>query len=162
MAQRTGGSFFSMGEGKRKRRAHAAVLEGCPWCIYCADVPATTVDHVPPIIMFAQRQRPKVLSSGVAKLAMAAPSTLIWSRLWSACHAQFKNGGGPRGDEERLFGNQQQHSRASGGNVLVSRSNNRLQDGPSKMEACFAAMGRWSRLTCKPSRSRSDLLSTMK
>jgi hypothetical protein len=54
-----------MGEGKRKRRAHAAVLDGCPWCIYCGgDLPATTVDHVPPIIMFAQRRRPKGLEFG--------------------------------------------------------------------------------------------------
>jgi hypothetical protein len=54
-----------MDESKRKRRAHAAVLDGCPWCIYCGgDLPATTVDHVPPIIMFAQRQRPKGLEFG--------------------------------------------------------------------------------------------------
>jgi hypothetical protein len=54
-----------MGESKRKRRAHAAVLDGCPWCIYCGgDVPATTVDHVPPIIMFALRRRPKGLEFG--------------------------------------------------------------------------------------------------
>ncbi|MCK1312007.1 hypothetical protein [Bradyrhizobium sp. 23] len=54
-----------MGESNRKRRAHAAVLDGCPWCIYCGgDLPATTVDHVPPIIMFAQRQRPKGLEFG--------------------------------------------------------------------------------------------------
>jgi hypothetical protein len=54
-----------MGETKQKRRAHAAVLDGCPSCIYCGgDLPATTVDHVPPIIMFAQRQRPKGLEFG--------------------------------------------------------------------------------------------------
>lgn len=54
-----------MGESKRKRRAHAAVLDGCPWCIYCGgDMPATTVDHVPPIIMFERRRRPKGLEFG--------------------------------------------------------------------------------------------------
>src|SRR5215211_3632524 len=54
-----------MGESTRKRRVHAAVLDGCPWCIYCGgDVPATTVDHFPPLIMFAQRRRPKGLESG--------------------------------------------------------------------------------------------------
>lgn len=54
-----------MGERKQKRRAHAAVLESCPWCIYCGgDKPATTVDHVPPIIMFEQRRRPKGLEFG--------------------------------------------------------------------------------------------------
>ena len=51
-----------MGESNQKRRVHAAVLDSCPWCIYCGgDMPATTVDHVPPIIMFAQRRRPKGL-----------------------------------------------------------------------------------------------------
>ncbi|MGY4365277.1 hypothetical protein ACVW1A_001342 [Bradyrhizobium sp. LB1.3] len=59
------GVFLLMGESNLKRRAHAAVLDGCPWCIYCGgDLPATTVDHVPPIIMFAQRQRPKGLEFG--------------------------------------------------------------------------------------------------
>lgn len=54
-----------MGESKRARCAHAAVLVGCPSCIYCGgDLPTTTVDHVPPIIMFAQRQRPKGLEFG--------------------------------------------------------------------------------------------------
>lgn len=50
------------GESKARRRANEAVLRGCPHCIYCGgDVLATTVDHVPPIIMFAERRRPKGL-----------------------------------------------------------------------------------------------------
>ncbi|MGM4958207.1 hypothetical protein ACT4MK_19295 [Bradyrhizobium barranii] len=54
-----------MGESKLKRRAHAAVLDSCPCCIYCGgDLLATTVDHVPPIIMFEQRRRPKGLEFG--------------------------------------------------------------------------------------------------
>ncbi|MGY3347724.1 MULTISPECIES: hypothetical protein [unclassified Bradyrhizobium] len=54
-----------MGESKQKRRVHAAVLSRCPLCIYCGgDQLATTVDHVPPIIMFEQRQRPKGLEFG--------------------------------------------------------------------------------------------------
>lgn len=54
-----------MGESKQKRRSHATVLDSCPHCIYCAgEQPATTVDHVPPIIMFAQRRRPKGLEFG--------------------------------------------------------------------------------------------------
>lgn len=54
-----------MGESKQKRRAHEAVRHDCPWCIYCGgDVPSTTVDHVPPIIMFAERKRPKGLEFG--------------------------------------------------------------------------------------------------
>src|ERR1700731_1899017 len=46
-----------MGEAKRKRRSHAAILEAYPYCIYCGD-PATTAEHMPPIIMFWGRQRP--------------------------------------------------------------------------------------------------------
>src|SRR3954467_2212243 len=54
-----------MGESKQKRRAHATLLDSCPWCIYCGgDQSSTTVDHVPPIIMFDQRQRPKGLEFG--------------------------------------------------------------------------------------------------
>lgn len=51
-----------MGEAKRKKRAHAAILEQQPGCIYCAGVSrATTVEHMPPIQMFRERQRPKGL-----------------------------------------------------------------------------------------------------
>jgi hypothetical protein len=49
-----------MGESKAKKRAHNAILAACPWCIYCGS-PATTIDHVPPRIMFRDRQRPKGL-----------------------------------------------------------------------------------------------------
>jgi hypothetical protein len=65
-----------MGESKRNRRVHAAVLDGCPWCVYCGgDVPATTVDHVPSIIMFAQRQRPKGLAFGSCEATFIVPRT---------------------------------------------------------------------------------------
>ena len=51
-----------MSESRTKRRAHRALREACPWCIYCGgDVAATTIDHVPPLIMFRQRYRPKGL-----------------------------------------------------------------------------------------------------
>jgi hypothetical protein len=49
-----------MGEARSKRRAHAAALIAYPWCIYCGD-PATTVEHMPPRMMFLGKQRPKGL-----------------------------------------------------------------------------------------------------
>jgi hypothetical protein len=57
-----------MGEAKVKRRAHAAILESFPWCIYCGGVnPADTIEHMPPIQMFYQRQRPKGLEFPACK-----------------------------------------------------------------------------------------------
>jgi hypothetical protein len=49
-----------MGQAKAKRRAHAAILERFPFCIYCG-VAATTIEHMPPIQMFRLRARPKGL-----------------------------------------------------------------------------------------------------
>jgi hypothetical protein len=49
-----------MGESKAKKRAHSAILEACPWCIYCGSA-ATSIEHMPPRIMFLARQRPKGL-----------------------------------------------------------------------------------------------------
>jgi hypothetical protein len=51
-----------MGEAKAKRRAHASILKAHPWCIYCGGVyPADTIEHMPPIAMFDDNQRPKGL-----------------------------------------------------------------------------------------------------
>lgn len=51
-----------MSESGRKKRAHAAVLRSCPWCIYCGGTtPATTVEHMPPRVMFRAKHRPKGL-----------------------------------------------------------------------------------------------------
>jgi hypothetical protein len=51
-----------VGEARASRRAHATLLAKHPSCIYCAGAnPATTVEHMPPIMMFDQRQRPKGL-----------------------------------------------------------------------------------------------------
>lgn len=51
-----------MSESRAKRRAHDAVFAECPNCIYCAgEVPATSIDHVPPRVIFRGRQRPKGL-----------------------------------------------------------------------------------------------------
>lgn len=55
---------LSMGEAKRSGRQTllARLLAVQPHCIYCGGTtPATTVDHMPPITMFALRQRPKGL-----------------------------------------------------------------------------------------------------
>jgi hypothetical protein len=51
-----------MGEAKRKLRAHAAILADEPGCIYCAgENVATTIEHMPPVVAFEGRQRPKGL-----------------------------------------------------------------------------------------------------
>jgi hypothetical protein len=51
-----------MGEARANRRAHATVLNAYPWCIYCGGQnPATTVEHMPPRMMFLGKQRPKGL-----------------------------------------------------------------------------------------------------
>jgi hypothetical protein len=57
-----------MGEAKARRRAHAAILEKFPWCIYCGGANlADTIEHMPPIQMFYQRQRPKGLEFPACK-----------------------------------------------------------------------------------------------
>lgn len=51
-----------MSESRTKKRAHAKVLQACPHCIYCGgEVSATTIDHVPPRVIFHGRRRPKGL-----------------------------------------------------------------------------------------------------
>lgn len=49
-----------MGEAKRKNRLRAQLLAANPTCIYCTS-PSETVEHMPPVIMFTRRQRPKGL-----------------------------------------------------------------------------------------------------
>ncbi len=51
-----------MGEAKANKRARRDLLAKQPWCIYCAgEARATTVEHMPPAIMFRGKQRPKGL-----------------------------------------------------------------------------------------------------
>lgn len=51
-----------MGEARRKKRAHAAILEACPDCIYCGGKRrANTIEHMPPRAMFLGKKRPKGL-----------------------------------------------------------------------------------------------------
>jgi hypothetical protein len=51
-----------MGEGKRKGKLRQRILHTCPFCIYCGGtVAATTIDHMPPRIMFKGKQRPEGL-----------------------------------------------------------------------------------------------------
>lgn len=48
-----------MGEARRKRETHEERLKRFPYCIYCGGQnPATSIDHMPPIMMFKGRQRP--------------------------------------------------------------------------------------------------------
>jgi hypothetical protein len=58
----------AMGEARAKRRSHAAILKNFPWCIYCGGAnPADTIEHMPPIQMFYERQRPKGLEFPACK-----------------------------------------------------------------------------------------------
>lgn len=51
-----------MSEGKARRRLREEVLGANPFCVYCGGVvPATTVVHMPPRIMFRGKHRPKGL-----------------------------------------------------------------------------------------------------
>lgn len=51
-----------MGEASRRQKLKERVIGSCPYCVYCGGiVPATTIDHMPPIAMFDRRQRPKGL-----------------------------------------------------------------------------------------------------
>jgi hypothetical protein len=46
-----------MGEAKRKSQTRQVIIAGEPRCIYCPG-PAATREHMPPICMFRDRQRP--------------------------------------------------------------------------------------------------------
>jgi hypothetical protein len=48
-----------MGESQKRKRGHAAILAANPFCIYCGGTErATTIDHMPPRIMFRSEHRP--------------------------------------------------------------------------------------------------------
>ena len=48
-----------MDESKRRGKLRDRVLQTCPLCIYCGGtVAASTIDHMPPRIMFRGKQRP--------------------------------------------------------------------------------------------------------
>ena len=48
-----------MGESRKRKRGHAAILAANPFCIYCGGTErATTIDHMPPRIMFRGKHRP--------------------------------------------------------------------------------------------------------
>src|SRR5579883_432778 len=51
-----------MGAAKQRGKLSQQILSQFPNCIYCGGViPATTVDHVPPLSVFAGRKRPRGL-----------------------------------------------------------------------------------------------------
>ena len=58
-----------MGQAKQSRRAHLAVLQRMPYCIYCGGVePAVTIDHMPPRICFRWKHRPQGLEFPSCKI----------------------------------------------------------------------------------------------
>jgi hypothetical protein len=51
-----------MGESKRRGKLRDRILQACPFCIYCGGtVAASTIDHMPPRIMFRGKLRPQGL-----------------------------------------------------------------------------------------------------
>jgi hypothetical protein len=71
-----------VGESKRKKKIRDSLFAKCPHCIYCGGAArATTIDHVPPTIMFRGKHRPQGLefsscracneSTGIADLVAA-------------------------------------------------------------------------------------------
>src|SRR5436305_316041 len=48
-----------VGEAKARKLSHKEILQTYPYCIYCGGLePATTIDHMPPRIMFRGKIRP--------------------------------------------------------------------------------------------------------
>jgi hypothetical protein len=74
-----------MGEGKRRLDQIRAAQ---PFCIYCGGcTPIETIDHMPPITIFAQRRRPKGLEFGAcyacnAGARLAEQVVGLLSRVW--------------------------------------------------------------------------------
>ncbi len=75
-----------MGEASIKKRAHAELLGRFPWCIYCG-ANADTIDHVPPVMMFRGKQRPKGLQFPSCKACNngTSKSDLVASLLGRVC-----------------------------------------------------------------------------
>jgi hypothetical protein len=67
-----------MSDSRAKKRAHGRVFEACPNCIYCGgEVPAVSIDHVPPRAMFRGRRRPKGLEFASCKGCNEGTSRII-------------------------------------------------------------------------------------
>jgi hypothetical protein len=48
-----------MGDARKKRETHKALLKRYPNCIYCGgQKPAKSIEHMPPRMMFKAKQRP--------------------------------------------------------------------------------------------------------
>jgi hypothetical protein len=51
-----------VGEARKRRETQEALLQRYPFCIYCGGQnPATSIEHMPPIMMFKGKQRPEGL-----------------------------------------------------------------------------------------------------
>jgi hypothetical protein len=104
-----------MSESRAKKRAHSAVLEACPYWIYCGgEVPAVSIDHVPPRAMFRGRRRPKGLEFASCKNCNdgTGRADLVAALLSSvAPDARDEE----EGAEQEASGCEQQCARASGG-----------------------------------------------
>lgn len=75
-----------MGEAKTKRRAHGEILKRYPHCIYCGH-PASTIEHMPPRMMFYEKLRPKGLEFPCCDVCNSATKhadlvASLLARLW--------------------------------------------------------------------------------
>jgi hypothetical protein len=62
ICRKLGIEAIALSESNARKRAHSKLLAKYPWCIYCAGkAPATTIEHMPPAMMFRGKQRPKGL-----------------------------------------------------------------------------------------------------
>jgi hypothetical protein len=78
---------MELGEAKPARRLHRQIFERFPQCIHCAGLNvADTIDHVPPRMMFRDKQDRLALSFPVVNVATKRRSTRSsWHPCWPAC-----------------------------------------------------------------------------
>ncbi len=89
-----------MGEASKRKRGHHDLLRRNPWCIYCG-APADTVEHMPPMMMFRAKQRPKGLEFPSCQPCNngTAHSDLVASTLGRAMVEEEAD----RGDVRKLY-----------------------------------------------------------
>ena len=88
-----------MGQAKQKKVTRRAILETEERCIYCAAAPST-IEHMPPLVLFLKRQRPKGLEFAACQECNngtkgADAVAALFSRISQADQDPFwENGGG--------------------------------------------------------------------
>jgi hypothetical protein len=94
-----------MGEAKRKKQSFAEMLAGNPGCIYCSGAAtATTMEHMPPRIVFEGKQRPKGLEFPTCERCNCGTSHTdlvagMLARFWPDADSQIQ-----QKDAKKIFG----------------------------------------------------------